>query len=292
MVILPEYRWSEAAPKWRAAEEYGFHTAWTYDHLGWRSLVDGPWFDSIGLLTAAATVTSSLRLGTLVASPNFRHPVSFARSLIALDDISDGRFTLGVGAGHAGQDKYDNVVMGTPEPSMRERAERFAEFVELTDALLTTPKTSFEGKHFSAVQARMAPGCAQKPRVPFMIAGTGPKAMRLAARFGQGWITTGTVRDDVDGWWGSLRAQVERFDEALHEQGRDSAGVARCLLLDASPVYSLSTVDTFAEMVGRAGEFGFTDVVVHWPRPDGIYAGDESVLERVASDVLPTLTVQ
>ncbi|MGH8921895.1 MAG: LLM class flavin-dependent oxidoreductase, partial [Acidimicrobiales bacterium] len=44
IVILPEDRWWAAEPKWRAAEEYGFDHAWTYDHLGWRSLVDGPWF--------------------------------------------------------------------------------------------------------------------------------------------------------------------------------------------------------------------------------------------------------
>ena len=74
LVILPEHRWVEAAPRWRAAEEYGFDHVWTYDHLGWRSLVDGPWFDAVATLTAAATVTGRIRLGTFVASPNFRHP--------------------------------------------------------------------------------------------------------------------------------------------------------------------------------------------------------------------------
>ena len=63
-----------ARERWRRAEEYGFHTAWTYDHIGWRSLVDGPWFDAVPTLAAAAQVTSTIRLGTYVASPNFRHP--------------------------------------------------------------------------------------------------------------------------------------------------------------------------------------------------------------------------
>src|SRR2546425_2234722 len=99
IVVLPDVRWSVAASRWRRAEEYGFDHAWTYDHLGWRSLVDGPWFSAVPTLTAAATVTSTIRLGTFVASPNYRHPVPFARELITLDDVSDGRFILGVGAG-------------------------------------------------------------------------------------------------------------------------------------------------------------------------------------------------
>src|ERR1700722_10440345 len=98
IVILADQRWEDSARRWRLAEEYGFDHAWTYDHLGWRDLVDGPGFAAVPALTAAATVTSSIGLGTLVASPNFRHPVSFARQLTALDDISGGRFLLGLGA--------------------------------------------------------------------------------------------------------------------------------------------------------------------------------------------------
>jgi len=108
VIILPDQRWREAARRWRRAEELGFDHAWTYDHLGWRSLVDGPWFDAVPTLTAAATVTSRIRLGTLVASPNFRHPVSFARQLTALDDISDGRVVLDLGAGAVGRASFDN----------------------------------------------------------------------------------------------------------------------------------------------------------------------------------------
>ncbi len=72
--------------------------AWTYDHLTWRNLRDGPWFGAVPTLAAAALVTSRIRLGTLVASANFRHPVPFAKELMTLDDLSHGRFTLGVGA--------------------------------------------------------------------------------------------------------------------------------------------------------------------------------------------------
>ncbi|HWS32543.1 MAG TPA: LLM class flavin-dependent oxidoreductase, partial [Actinoplanes sp.] len=79
IVILQDQRWAESSRRWRLADEWGFDHAWTYDHLGWRDLIDGPWFDAVPTLTAAATVTSRIRLGTYVATPNFRHPVHFAR---------------------------------------------------------------------------------------------------------------------------------------------------------------------------------------------------------------------
>ena len=75
--ILPELRWPEQRRLWHRAEELGFDHAWTYDHLAWRSLADGPWFGAIPTLTAAALATSRMRLGPLVASPNYRHPVPF-----------------------------------------------------------------------------------------------------------------------------------------------------------------------------------------------------------------------
>ena len=66
--------------------------------------------------------------------------------------------------------------------------------------------------------------------------------------------------------------------------------VRRYLSLDAGPMFSLSSVTAFTDAAGRAAELGFTDIVTHWPRSTDPYAGHESVLERVASDVLPGLT--
>jgi alkanesulfonate monooxygenase SsuD/methylene tetrahydromethanopterin reductase-like flavin-dependent oxidoreductase (luciferase family) len=286
IVILPEHRWWVAEPKWRAAEDLGFHHAWTYDHLGWRTLVDGPWFAAVPTLTAAAMVTSRIRLGTLVASPNFRHPVPFARELMTLDDVSDGRLTLGVGAGGIG---YDTAVFG--EPLQPGRTQRFAEFVELLDLLLTRERTTWQGEYYAAHEARSAPGCVQRPRIPFVVAANGPKAMDVAARYGTGWVTTGPGTEDLGEWWSGVAERSDQFDEVLARINRARSTVDRYLFLDASPQYSLSSVEVFRDMVGRARELGFTDVVSHWPRADGVYAGSESVLEQVAADVLPELAI-
>ena len=57
VVVLPELPWSQAAEQWRRLDDWGYHSAWTYDHLAWRSLADGPWFATVPTLAAAALVT-------------------------------------------------------------------------------------------------------------------------------------------------------------------------------------------------------------------------------------------
>ncbi len=163
----------------------GFDHAWTYDYLTWRSLQNKPWFGALPTLTAAACVTSSLRLGTLVASPNFREPVPFAKELMTLDDISPCRLTLGIGAG---ADGYDAVALRDAAWSPAERQTRFAEFMEALDVLLTNEKSDFKGCHYLANAARAIPGCLQKPRLPFAIAATGKKSMSVAATHGDMWV--------------------------------------------------------------------------------------------------------
>ncbi|OKI67916.1 LLM class flavin-dependent oxidoreductase [Micromonospora sp. CB01531] len=285
IVILPDQRWSESQRRWRQADEWGFDHAWTYDHLGWRDLVDGPWFDSMTTLTAAATVTSRIRLGTLVASPNFRHPAAFARQVTTVDDVSGGRLLLGIGAGGIG---FDATVLGGETLPPRQRVDRFAEFTELLDLILREDGTTWRGEWFAAVDARNNPGCVQQPRVPFVVAANGPRSMRLVARFGQGWVTTGLGGDDLESWWSSVADLAGRMDEALERAGRDLASLDRYLSLDSAPVFSLRSADFFAEQVARAGRLGFTDVVTHWPRASSWYAGDEAVLVEAAG-LLPEL---
>ena len=284
IVILPDQPWAVARERWQRAEDYGFDSAWTYDHLGWRDLVDGPWYDAMTTLTAAALVTSTIRLGTLVASPNFRHPAAFAREIISLDDVSDGRLTVGIGAGTA---DFDARVLGVEPLSPRQRMDRFAEFVELLDRLLRERRATYEGEYFRAVDARAQPGCIQQPRVPFLVAANGPRAMKLAARYGAGWVTTGPQTDDLAGWWRGVAESMDAFAEVLARQGKPTDSVGRALHLDSAPVFSLSSVAAFTDAAGQAGELGFTEVITHWPRASSWYAGSESVLEAVATYVLP-----
>ena len=284
VVVLPQRRWSAARHVWRRAEEYGFDHAWTYDHLAWRSLVDEPWFATVPLLAAAAAVTERIGLGTWVASPNFRHPVPFAKDVMGLDDIAEGRFLLGLGAGGEG---FDAGVLGPP-PTRGERTRRFEEFVELLDRLLTHPVTEHQGEFYAAHGARMLPGTLATPRTPFVIAANGPRTMALAARFGQGWATygptfapgeqPGSASAAQEAWWTGLAGMVDQVREVAARVAPEGRVPDLYLSLDGAPVYSLASADTFVEGVERAADLGFSDVVVHWPRAEGIYAGSEDVL--------------
>jgi alkanesulfonate monooxygenase SsuD/methylene tetrahydromethanopterin reductase-like flavin-dependent oxidoreductase (luciferase family) len=287
VVILPQHQAIETRRRWKSLEDRGFAHGWTYDHLAWRDLADEPWYATITTLAVAAAATSRLRLGTWVTSPNFRHPVTYAKELMSLDDVAGGdldgrgkgRMIAAIGAGGLG---WDSAVLGRPTLEPRERVDRLTEFVTLTDLLLTQPETSWQGTYFTAERARMYPG-PSRPRITLVVAGNGPRSVRLAAGY-DGWATTGPDGvSTTDQWWERLATLVEVFETAAVRAGRDPAGVRRYLSMDLAPGYSLSEVGSFIGSARRAQALGFTDVIIHWPRPSGAYTGDERVLDHIAA---------
>lgn len=285
LTILPEHPWPVAAPMWRAAEEMGFDHAWTYDHLVWSGLPNAPWMGAVPTLAAAAQVTASIGLGTFVSSPNYRHPYEFARDVLALHAVSGGRFRCGLGAGGT----LDAGILGQ-DLTVRERVDRFHEFVPLLDRLLREDHVDHAGSWYTTRDARTLPAPVS-PEVPFVVAANGPRSLRLAARYGDGWVTTGAGGDDVEAWLAGVAGLCRRLDEAEAEVAAADAWARRrrldrYLSLDAGPLFALSSVGLYEELVGRAAELGFTDVITHWPRPDGPYAGSTSILEQVAAQVL------
>ncbi|MFJ5224298.1 LLM class flavin-dependent oxidoreductase [Streptomyces sp. NPDC088400] len=292
-VILPVRRWHDGGrDEWQRAERLGFDTAYTYDHLSWRTFRDGPWFGAVPTLTAAAAATSRIRLGTLVTSPNFRHPVTLAKELISLDDVSGGRVTLGIGAGGTG---FDATALGQEAWTPRERADRFAEFVELLDRLLTEDSVTYDGTFYSAVEARDIPGCVQRPRLPFAVAATGPRGLKLAAGHGRAWVTTGDPKLFESGTpeqsRAAIRGQIERLGKACAEIGRDVSGIEKILLTGFTPERSgpMESLDAFVDFAGRHFELGITEIAVHAPIPDSDFAADQRVFERIATEALAQL---
>ncbi|MGW4382114.1 LLM class flavin-dependent oxidoreductase [Kitasatospora sp. NPDC004531] len=290
-VILPIHRWGEGQKIWQRAEDLGFHAAYTYDHLSWRSFRDEPWFGAVPTLTAAATATQRMRLGTLVTSPNFRHPVTLAKELITLDDVSGGRLTLGIGAGGTG---FDATAMGQQAWSPKERADRFAEFLPLLDDLLRHDATTREGTFYSAVEARNIPGCVQSPRVPFYVAATGPRGLRLAAEYGQGWVTYGDPRGPADVPVEQapevIARQLGKLTSACEAAGRDVGELEKLLLQGSTAEKPLQSLNAFVDWAGRYQELGITELVIHWPVPDSIFATDPDVFERIATEGLDQLS--
>lgn len=281
-VILPHQRWAEARTTWLRAEELGLHAAYTYDHLSWRSFRDRPWFEAMTTLAAAAVSTSTLRLGTLVTSPNFRHPAPLAKELLTLDDLSQGRLVVGIGSGGTG---FDAEALGAPPWPAAERSARFREFTALLDQLLTTDETTSVGTYYSAHAVVRHPAPIASPRPPFVVSALGSKAMEVAAEFGQGWVTTGAAgAGDHPSTEGIVARQLADLDVALAARGRDRSSIERVLLDGFGGEPTVASVDAFVDVAGRYAALGITELVVHWPVAESPFAADLVLFERIVTD--------
>jgi alkanesulfonate monooxygenase SsuD/methylene tetrahydromethanopterin reductase-like flavin-dependent oxidoreductase (luciferase family) len=285
-VILPLERWPASKEKWRRAEELGFFAAYTYDHLSWGRLKDRPWFAAVPTLAAAALCTSSIRLGTLVTTPNFRHPVPLAKDLLSLDDLSDGRLIVGVGSGGLGS---DDTVLGKEPWSSEERMDRFINFVELLDHLLVQPITTEKGTFYSAVEARMLPGTVQQPRPPFFVAAAGKRGLGIVTRYGQAWVSIGRSSNAEESCQSVVTSQLQKLRVAMEEAQRPMQSLERVLLDGLNDETPLASLDAFVDWAGRYQALGVTELVVHWPEPGSLYESDVSTFERIATEGLSQL---
>jgi alkanesulfonate monooxygenase SsuD/methylene tetrahydromethanopterin reductase-like flavin-dependent oxidoreductase (luciferase family) len=289
-VILPIYRWERGQEVWRRAEELGFHAAYTYDHLSWQSFRERPWYGAVPTLTAAALATERLRIGTLVTSPNFRHPVTLAKELMTLDDISDGRLTVGIGSGGTG---FDATALGQEPWTAGERADRLDEFLPLLDRLLTADATTERGRFYSADEVRMIPGCVQHPRVPFIVAAAGPRGLDLAARLGKGWVTYGDPAEPAgappERSPRAVATQLAGLEAACRRHGRDFGSIDRMLLQGLTAEQPLASVDAFVDWAGTYQALGCTDLVIHWPVANSVFDHDPDVFEQIVTEGMAQL---
>jgi alkanesulfonate monooxygenase SsuD/methylene tetrahydromethanopterin reductase-like flavin-dependent oxidoreductase (luciferase family) len=283
LVILPSDRWSEARRKWEWADDAGFATAWTYDHIRWGGMPDGPWHAAVPVLAAAAAVTRRVRLGTLVASPNLRHPVTLARDALALDDVSAGRFDLGVGPGSAGPDAS---ALGQQSWSSTERMDRFEEFLQILRTVLdgdAGTRTTITGRYYAASDTPSTPGALQAP-LPLTIAAGGTRGLHLAVAFGQQWVTIGPTSGERTPTTilHAVRRQSALLDAACEEEGRQAATLRKIILWGPTETILTST-DQFDELAGPYEDLGFDEFVLHHPAQAGPYGGSVRVFEQIAA---------
>ena len=169
VLLLPTDPWPETVARVQRLEAIGYDHLWTYDHLTWRRYRERPWHAAIPWLTGVACATSRVEIGTLVASPNIRHPVTLAQEAITLDHISGGRFVLGVGTGGIG---FDSTVFGGEPLDPKELSARLEEFVAVIDGLFREPAVSYEGRYYNvhdasarAVSIRAGGAACDRPAV-------------------------------------------------------------------------------------------------------------------------------
>jgi alkanesulfonate monooxygenase SsuD/methylene tetrahydromethanopterin reductase-like flavin-dependent oxidoreductase (luciferase family) len=277
VAMWPIQSWRDSRELWERAEGLGFAHGWVYDHIAWRGHT--PWYDGYSTLAAVAATTRRMELGTLVTSPNFRHPVPAAHAIRAIDDISDGRLMVGIGAGGTGLASDGGRLGGEPW-SAGERADRFEEWVSLLDRLLRGPETTHDGRFYSVRAFQVQPLPGHRPRPPFAIAANGPRGMRLAARHADMWITTGEKQADDP--HGALARRMARLDEVCASEGRDPKELRRLLLTGFTGEPWVESEQAFSELAGRYAEIGITDIVLHWPRPGSGWDADMKVFESIA----------
>jgi alkanesulfonate monooxygenase SsuD/methylene tetrahydromethanopterin reductase-like flavin-dependent oxidoreductase (luciferase family) len=269
LVILPTDRWTEARRQWEWADQAGFCTAWTYDHIRWSGMPDGPWHAAFPVLSAAAVVTSRIRLGPLVATPNFRQPVALARDALALDDVSGGRLDLGVGPGSAGPDAS---ALGHEPWPRAERMDRFDEFLQIVQPILNgdaSARTTITGRHYASAGAPSTPGAVQSP-FPLTVAAGGRRGLRLAATYGAQWVTIGPGAGPCtpETIQVAVAQQYAELTEVCTEVGRDPSTLGRVILWTPTETV-LSSLEQFEDLVAPYVELGFDQFVLHHPEQTG-----------------------
>jgi len=157
----------------RKVEDLGYATLTVSDHLD-DQLAPTP------ALMAAADATTTLRVGSLTYSNDYRHPVVLAKEAATIDVLSDGRFELGLGAGWMATD-YDRAGIGLDRPG--KRIERLEEALGIITALWSDQPCTFQGRHYTVRDLDGTPKPVQKPRPPLLVGGGGRRLLNLAGRW-------------------------------------------------------------------------------------------------------------
>jgi len=223
-VQLPEVErevpWAEYVAMARQAEELGFDSLWLGDHLLYRDpdgTTAGPW-EAWTMLAALAAATSRITLGPLVACTAFHNPAVLAKQAATLDEISGGRFVLGLGAGW---NETEFRAFGIP---FDHRVSRFEEAFTIIRTLLREGSVDFDGRFYQARDCELVPRGPSKGGPPLLIGSSGERMLRITAPHVDGWnawfADTGNSPDGVP----PLR---DRVDAACAEVGRDPRAIER-----------------------------------------------------------------
>jgi probable F420-dependent oxidoreductase len=181
-VALHPFRFGVTVPTVRSGQAWVDHVR-RIEQLGY-SIVHVPdhfrdQLAPVPALTAAAMATTRLRVGSLVFSNDFRHPVVLAKEAATIDVLSGGRFELGIGGGWL-REEYDQAGISFDAPGTR--IERLTEAVAIVKGLLGDAPVTFAGRHYTITGLQGRPSPVQRPHPPIVIGGGGPRTLSLAAR--------------------------------------------------------------------------------------------------------------
>ncbi len=212
--------WSRWERILSTAERLGYQCVFRSDHFTNPNTPDQDSLELWTALTFAATHTSRIEFGPLVAPVTFRHPAMTVRVASAIDDLSGGRLVLGLGAGWQ---EREHRVFGVPFHDFKTRFAMLTDALELTRRLYASDDpVSYKGKHFSLDGATLLP--RPDRTTPILIGGNGPKrTLPLAAEYAAEW---NAVFCNIDVY----RERTAELERLCAEKGRDAAGIKRSLM--------------------------------------------------------------
>jgi len=232
----------------QAAEDAGYDSVWLFDHLftpvnlesKYPYSADGsyvmvpqlPFADPVAVMAAVAGATTTIRFGTRVLIPTYRHPVVLAKELATIDSIAGGRMILGVGAGWMAEE-FDAV-----DVPLESRFARMDEHVEVMRNAWREGITAHDGRFYSHCEAGFGP---QPPgpghTIPIVIGGHGDAALRRAARYGDGWAVSAKGDAPQTNGFDAIVERLQRLREFCDEEGRafdDLLLVSQCTTHDTA----------------------------------------------------------
>ncbi len=227
-----ELNWQMA----ETAERAGYGSVWVGD-----SITSKPRLEPLTTMAAIAARTSRVKIGTAVMLTALRHPVHLAHSVATIDNISNGRVLLGVGAGRGDNDMYvqEHTAVGVP---IKERAPRMEEGLRLMRALWTQDQVTSEGPFYPLHEVALEPKPVQQS-VPIWISSNWvQRGLKRVAEMGDAWITNITTIEGFRECW-------QKIEEYAKNAGRDASAIKRCLYI------SVNLKDTEEEALKGGDQF-------------------------------------
>ena len=268
----------------QAAEAAGFDRVFVMDHfyqLPGLGAPDEPMFECYTMLSALAQHTEKVRLSALVTGNTYRHPTLLAKAVTALDHVSGGRATLGIGAGWF---ELEHDSLGFEYGTVTDRFEKLEEALQIIGPMLRNEKVSLDGKHYQVNDAVNSP--APLSKIPIMIGGSGEKkTLRMVAQYADESNLVGIVAADVP-------RKLAALDEHCERLGRDRSEIdVTCLqMVCVAPTME----EAEADLTETAAVKGWNNDIIEMAKSMLVYGDVDTVgeqLQTVMAAGLDGLTV-
>jgi F420-dependent oxidoreductase-like protein len=265
--------YSDLLQTWQEADELGFDTAFVFDHfIPIYSDPAGPCLEGWTLLSALAAQTKRVRVGVLVTSNTYRNPAVLAKMAATVDNVSQGRLILGMGAGWF---ELEHTAYGIPFSTVGGRARQLGEALEVMKLLFTQEKSTYTGKYYQLKEAPFEPKTVQKPHPPILIGGQGPKLiLPLIARHANIWHLR--VRDvNPEG----IKQLSTNFDAICRKVGRDPAEVEKAVSLRSAQL--TGATEELRRQIQALADVGIRHFIL------SLSPTDRKLLGRFAKEIMP-----